>query len=164
MRNKDCTSKYLGTNVAIRNNLEIIPRTDVKAGYDEELCIQCSNGYQTLTNKGLRFTQKDQCERSMFVRGKTQLNYEFKYSATAYTNVGNNWNTFFEVNNGCPAVNKCEILEQGCNKPYTGGNLRMNGNTQLEARTNDDVDYSDTICYKCSNARQTQYQDNIRVS
>ena len=130
----DCRSNYLGNNVRIEDNFRIVPRTNNINGYDENLCLSCTNGYQTMERRGLRFTQGDRCDGSMFVQTNTKLSYEFLYSRFDYQNVGNSWNTFFRVDNGCPSINKCAILERGCNKPYTGTNLRLtNGETQIQA-------------------------------
>lgn len=100
----------------------------------------------------------------MFAQTNIKLNYEFLYSRFDYQNVGTSWGTFFRVDNGCPAVTKCSIFERGCNRPYTGTNLRLtNGATQIQAQTNAVKDYSEAICYSCSNARQTKYVDNIVI-
>jgi hypothetical protein len=62
----DCRGNYLGNNVRIEDNFTIVPRTNNINGYDETLCLSCSNGFQTSERRGLRFIQKDRCDASLF--------------------------------------------------------------------------------------------------
>lgn len=159
-------------------------------GYDYNVCLSCKNSQQTVTNKFM-IKQDSKCLPSYNTldiidvipdpedvnKTKNTFLYELSFDGdNNYTDIGFNethstnltWNHYF-TNSDLTNCNfdKCELLAEGCQYPYTQTDYLTIGGAQpwtITAATNVTYGYNTTFCMKCSNAWDSIQQDQIVVT
>lgn len=100
---------------------------NVIAGFDTTVCIDCSNGAQSSFRDNYSVQQTSQCFSSLapvktdLNTRKTNLIFDKSLPDKALTT---GWSDLFvnSLTTACP-ITKCTIMQAGCEKAYTAGNL-----------------------------------------
>jgi hypothetical protein len=93
-------------------------------GWTKTVCVQCTNGDQTIEHKNFVVTQNIDCGVALSSQPTAPTNPVLTFdSGTPTTNVAK-WDSFF-VNSDMTncGTNSCVLKESGCLNPYTKTNL-----------------------------------------
>lgn len=117
LKNAGCSTTYTGSDMsisgttpwvitAVRNNL---------AGYITTVCVECTNGRQTITQDSLRVELRT-CASTLSVSTSPLANSVIGFSTTATpVTHGAGWSSFFQNSDTtyCP-VTGCSLKSDGC--------------------------------------------------
>lgn len=124
--------------------------------YDITVCLECTNGAQTIRKKDFNITQSGKCSMSLSAKQSSLGSLQLKYSESKSSIViGNGLNSFFEnaEPDDCP-ITTCSLRNFGCIDPYNQeDHLSIGSSSPYDIRARMDVPlgYNKKVCVRCSN-------------
>jgi len=67
----------------------------VVAGYNEDICVECTNGDQISTLDSIDITQIRDCSTSLASQPTAPLDPTYNYMSSGGTEIAGDWTTFF---------------------------------------------------------------------
>lgn len=155
-----CTGTYsTAGNVKITTLGQISVRQNNAAGYDETLCISCSNAAGSTHNiDGFKVHQDRDCETALDAAAATTahpnavLDYDATADSTGVAAVGVTkfFKNEFDTDCGATSTWTCSLLADGCASDYIPANLAMGTSPWatgfLTGKTTIEAGYEETVC------------------
>lgn len=173
--NNDCKTPYQAETgndkleVTQKYPFPIIPR-GYGAGQTDNVCYQCSNGYDVATAR-LAVDITSKCLTSLSINDKhegvTNLDYDYFSNYQSSSSLTRSVFRNSEPED-CPILD-CQLYTQGCKNSqsesaYVQLQQTMNGEEYFKARRDVIFGYNESVCLMCKNKFQSIYRDNIRFS
>jgi hypothetical protein len=163
-----CSGDYTNANLAINAvSGEITAKKNVDAGYDDTVCISCSNtGTSTITHDNWKVTQKPNCE-TLTAETLSAKDYAYDTSATAtvvWTYLEAFGNTKRVAPGGMPwsvcPITSCTVKQSDCSTalvaPFDGLVSVDSSTYSLKMSQTQASGYPDVVvCYACTNYGHT---------
>ena len=159
-----CSAAYTTTTyfiMASNSPWIITAKKNILAGYDVTVCIECTNGVDTITLKNYRINQViNTCSADLSAATSAPSNPTLTYNGTTITEtVASSYTVFFASANGmgtCP-ISSCIIKAEGCSLSYAS--VYPVGRTSIATSTpwavtsfkNVNNGYIERVCVECTN-------------
>ena len=155
-----CTGSYSGyAAIGASPNFALSIRQNIDAGYEETLCVECSNAAgSTIQKDGWVIEQTRNCATALTGanQASAHANVVIEYVDSATLHVAATTSIVFFTNPHatlCGDINSCSLKVQGCGSAYTAANLVIDATTgEVTAKKNVAAGYADTVCVSCMNS------------
>ena len=171
-----CESELVESKLSTSTSdpFSVLSLTNIKDGFEESVCVKCSNGDQEAEYDNFKVIQSEMCLTSITRVSDPLTSQTIPWSEDGnFTNIGEGFGSFFVSSNDidCP-LKECLLKNQGCASEYAGTRVKMDPSKpgQLTAMQNETFGYKETVCLECSNIKASTgvkkeviSQDNILI-
>lgn len=105
----------------------LLSKSNIKDGFEESVCVKCSNGDQESSYDNFKVIQTEMCLTSISKVLNPLSSKTIPWSAkSTFENIGNGFGSFFKSSNDidCP-LKQCSLKDQGCVNDYSGKRIKM---------------------------------------
>ena len=168
LKTAGCKADYTGGNIKLvkgADGFTAQANTNVELGFKEQVCISCTNDFQTVDQDGYTVHQRGICDNSLEASGLDVAKEQTGYLDTAdkkYYPQG--WEYFIKNTQmaKCP-ITACTLKTAGCKEPYTGDGVVIGSKPDFVIGYKQNViqGYQDNVCLSCTNGVQTADKDGL---